>query len=98
MAKITIDTDALVQGIQNISGRIGKMQETNSMLQSIAGIISSSWTGSSSEAYTEKMNEYIEHANKLVQVLEEYQNYVKKANETFSKLDSDSANKLRASF
>lgn len=98
MAKITIDNDALQKGSQEISSQINSMQETTGTFCHVITQVGESWRGASSEAYTNNLNGYADRASKMLKVMEEFKNYIEKVNETFSKLDNDSANKIRNSF
>lgn len=98
MAKITIDTDALLDGASKIRKCIDDITGINSSLSSMINLIAGSWQGSSSESYVNLMNGYADRAVKMCGILEEYQAYVEKAAEVFTSLDNDSANKIRGSF
>ena len=98
MAKITIDTDALTTGVNDIMKQITGLQGVNDALRTVINTIEGSWQGDSSTAYVGVVNGYAQQAEKMVNVLKEYMEYVEKANQTFTKLDADSAKKLRAAF
>ncbi len=98
MAKITIDTDALLDGASQIGKCISNITEINSGLDSMIQAIGGLWKGSSSESYIGLMHGYAGKAKEMCNILQEYQNYVEQSAETFTKLDSDSANKIRSSF
>ena len=98
MALIKIDTDALLSGVAEIKGCVGNIANINSGLSSLIAVISDSWQGSASVGYVGLMNGYTQKAEKMCAVLEEYQAYIEKATETFTKLDNDSANRIRGSF
>lgn len=98
MAKITIDSEALDRGINDLMKSITGMDSVTSKLHELVGTIQQSWNGSSGVAYGALMNAYEQQAKEMKGVMESYKEYVEKANATFTKLDQDSAQKIRSSF
>ena len=98
MAKITIDSDALVKGASGIGKAIEDMLSITGSLHSVITTIQDTWSGSSSESYGVLMNNYAQQAEKMADMMKTYMEYVEKANEAFTKLDQDSAQKIRGSF
>lgn len=98
MAKITFDTDALMNGASKIKDCIDNINGTTSGLSSLMNNIADMWHGSASETYSAVMAENSQKVSDLAKILQDYQEYVEKTAETFTKLDNDSANRIRSSF
>ena len=98
MAEITIDTDALKDALSKISGSINQFGDINRALVNIISQIGEQWSGAASAAYTTSLQAYAGQAEAMRNVLTEYQEYVRKANEAFSTLDKDAAARIRSAF
>ena len=98
MAKIKIDYDGLNQESGNLTSRISDYNAMMTKLRNLTEQISQGWKGDSGTSYVGKMNDYYNEGNKLIDVLNLFNNNIKDVTATFSQTDSECAASIMNSF
>lgn len=98
MARIRMDTDTLQRCGVNLQNDIANFEGFNSRLAELIANIGSSWSGESSTAYQEMMLAYSNLANRMVEILRQYMNYIQQAQQRYETLDSQCSSRIRSSF
>ncbi len=98
MALIEVNLEALESNSNQLKTKIDELQALNTRLENLIGRMESSWEGDASVTYINIMRSHMEKARKMMAVLQEYKNYVDKAKNEFTSVDSNSASRIRGSF
>lgn len=95
MAKIRINEEGLRQNKQAIENKIMELQSLNERLSELLKRISDSWEGNASRQYIETMTLYMQKAETMMEVLNEFKTYIEQALRQFEEKDRNSGNRIR---
>lgn len=95
MAKIKINKDGLRQNKQAIDARIQELQSLNERLAALLSRIESSWEGAASKQYITTMMMYKQKAESMIEVLNEFKNYIEQAVNQFEEKDRSGGSRIR---
>lgn len=98
MAEIKIDPAVLEKGVEDIGRYIGDLSSVVESLGNLKGLIESTWSGDSGNAFINKLGEQIGAGELIGQMLEDYKNFIDQANKDFKEADHKAAQNIRSSF
>jgi len=98
MAKIKIDAEALRANIAALTQQQQSLLDLRSQLENLTSVIHDGWEGAASEAYFQKLQQYLSQAKSMENIVSEYTNYISTATDRFEALDRECAAQIRASF
>ncbi len=98
MSKIRIDADALTKGLSEIAKSVTGMQSAKSQLDKVVSDVTARWNGASGESYGALMALYSQQAADMADMMNSYLQYIEKVRDSFTKLDQESAQKIRSAF
>lgn len=98
MGRIRVDTGRLYDYVGTLNGRIGEYEAMKSRLVSLNENVKASWKGEAQLAFARMMDTYIQQADQLGQILNQFRDYVKQTADKFEAVDTECAQRIRSSF
>lgn len=98
MALIKVDADALRTQAAAVETKISELNGMNGRLLALIQRIGDSWQGQASTAYARVMFGYLQQAQDMIQLLEEFKKYAENAAREFEAEDKQGAQRIRGSF
>lgn len=93
MGKIAIIINkAMLRGkARELEGRTQELHALNTRLATLIGSIQGSWEGQASEAWLNTMQAYLQQAQGMIEVLQEFKGYANQAADEFEEEDNEAA-------
>lgn len=98
MARIKINYAELQKQSSRMANNIQTYQSLINRTKSINSEIGSSWTGDASIEFVNLINRYIDNANKMVDLLNQFIKISTDVSKKFKNVDSSSAKQIKDSF
>lgn len=95
MAVIKANVAALRQNANTIQKDISELNRLNAALNQLLANIESTWDGKASEQYIASMVKHKKKAEQMINVLQEFMNYIEKAARKLETMDKEGASKIK---
>lgn len=98
MGRIKVDAEMLRNYVGTLNGRISEYEALTARMTALNENIQASWKGDARDSFAKMMAQYIQQAQQLKGILEQFRTYAQDAADKFDNLDAECAQRIRSSF